>query len=174
ANPLVGRHFGARSYSGNHGSISDPGPDVGIGTAKGVATNPGPDVDTDTAAGTDIGIYTDTGIDVDAATDAATGTTIATGTRVGAREDGTHHATGEIGFRHDGKIGADPVVGRHFGARSYSRNHDSTTNPDPDVDTAKGVATSSDPDVGTAAGTGIGAREDGTHHPTGEIGFRHD
>ncbi|MEA3107822.1 MAG: hypothetical protein QOI88_2427, partial [Gammaproteobacteria bacterium] len=88
----MGRHFGARSYSGNHGSISDPGPDVDTDTAAGTDIG----IYTDTAAGTDIGIYTDTdtdtGIDVDAATDAATGTTIAAaGTRVGAREDGTHH-----------------------------------------------------------------------------------
>jgi hypothetical protein len=69
------------------------------------------------------------------------------------------------------------MVGRAFGGRSYSGNHGSTTNPDPD--TAKDVGTNSAPDldttknIGTAPGTGIDAREDGTHHATGEIGFRH-
>jgi hypothetical protein len=70
---MVGRAFGAHSNSGSDDSISDPAPDVGIGTAKDVATDPA----------------------------AATATAISPGTGIGAREDGTHLATGEIGFRHD-------------------------------------------------------------------------
>jgi hypothetical protein len=71
------------------------------------------------------------------------------------------------------------MVGRAFGGRSYSGNHGSTTNPDPDIDTAKDVGTNSAPDldtaknIGTVPGAGVGAREDGTYLAIGEIGFRH-